>query len=151
MNIDKHKQLLWDQYFMDIAQVVANKSKDPSTKTGAVIVRPDKTIASTGFNGFPRNMLDLPELYNNRLHKYNRIIHCEMNAVLTAHEPVSGYTLYTWPFASCSRCAVHMIQAGIQRFVFPPIPEHLKERWGQSLSDSTRYFDEACVEWSEVK
>ena len=104
-----------------MAEHVSKWSRDPSTKCGAVIVRPDKSLASTGFNGFPRGMDDDEELYDNREVKYDRVIHAELNAILSAHEPVRGYTLYVWPLPTCSRCAVHVIQSGISRVVCPPI------------------------------
>ena len=47
----------WDQRFIALADHIGQWSKDPSTQQGAVIVRPDKTIAATGFNGFPRRHL----------------------------------------------------------------------------------------------
>lgn len=137
--------LKWDQRFLTLAELIAGWSKDPSTQTGAVIVRPDKTIASVGYNGFARGMSDSPQLYADREVKYERIIHCEMNAVLTSREPLTGYTLYTWPFLSCPRCAVHMVQAGITRCVAPECPEHLKERWEESLNRARSYFEEAGV------
>lgn len=139
----------WDRYFLNLAANIATMSKDPSTKTGAVIVRSDKTAVSLGFNGFPKNMPDNPEWYNNRDEKYSRIVHCEMNALLHAREPVTGYTLYTYPFASCDRCAVHMLQAGIDKFVFPVIPEHLKERWEKTLEKTKQYFRECSVNFKE--
>ena len=43
----------WDARFLDLAVYVADWSKDPSTKVGAVLVRPDRTIAALGFNRFP--------------------------------------------------------------------------------------------------
>jgi len=123
----------WDIYHLDGAKHAASKSKDPSTKTGAVIVRPDNSVASTGFNGFPMKMQDWPSLYENREEKLRRIIHCEMNALLFTRERVEGYTLYTYPFMSCDRCFMHMVQAGITRFV-APIPSADKlERWGEAF------------------
>ena len=74
----------WDQRFMDLAQLVSTWSKDPSTKTGAVLVSPDKKDVILGFNGFPSRMSDAPELYANREVKYSRVVHCEVNAVLHA-------------------------------------------------------------------
>ena len=41
----------WETRFLEMARLVSGWSKDPSTKVGAVIVRPDKTIASVGYNG----------------------------------------------------------------------------------------------------
>lgn len=123
----------WDKRFLGLAQHYSTFSKDPSTQTGAVIVRPDNTPASFGFNGFARGMKDDPAMYANREEKYERIIHCEMNAEMFAKEPLHGYTLYTYPFLSCARCFVHLAQKGIVRFVAPKCPEHLRERWEDSF------------------
>lgn len=141
---------MWDRRFLALAQLVASWSKDPSTQTGAVIVRPNKSVASVGFNGFASAMPDKEEYYNNREEKYARIIHCEVNALLFAREQVQGYTLYIWPFASCNRCAVQMIQAGITRFVFPTIPEDKKDRWAASFLETVKYLNESGIEYTEV-
>jgi dCMP deaminase len=141
----------WDQRFLELSKLVASWSKDPSTQTGAVIVRPDRTIISVGYNGFPKGMEDTPELYANREVKYSRIVHCEMNAILNAQQSVQGCTLYTFPFASCDRCAVHMIQAGITTFVFPKLPTELEGRWKESVVKTKAYFEEAGVNWREIE
>lgn len=135
----------WDKRFLDLAAHIAGWSKDPSTQTGAVIVRPDRTIVSVGYNGFPREMNDDEELYANRDVKYERIIHCEMNAILTAREPLRGFTLYTWPFLSCPRCAVHVAQSGIAECVAPTVPEHLVDRWGEPLDRACGYLKESGI------
>lgn len=138
------KQREWDLYYLNMARYVATKSKDPSTQTGAVIVRPDHSVCSVGFNGFPRGMSDDPALYANREKKYSRTVHCEMNALLFSHDDShQGYTLYTWPFASCDRCAVHQIQSGIQRFVFPEMPEEKAARWKTIMETAESYMLEA--------
>lgn len=136
----------WDDRFLNMAAEVAQYSKDPSTKTGAVIVRPDRTVAALGYNGFPAKLNDDPELYADREVKYERIIHCEMNAVLNCRERVDGYTLYTWPFLSCPRCAVHMITAGITKVVAPAVPADKLERWGDAMERTKAIFAEAGVE-----
>lgn len=110
----------WHTYFFNLCLVNASMSKDPSTKVGAVIVRPDKTVASMGMNGFARGCDDHPSLYADRDTKYARIIHGEMNAILTAKEPLTGYTLYTYPMPPCERCAAHVIQSGIKHVIAPP-------------------------------
>lgn len=140
----------WDLRFLELAKHVASWSKDPSTQTGAVIVRPDRTVASLGYNGFARGCDDSPELYADREKKYARIVHCEMNAILSAREPLHGYTLYTVSFLSCERCAVHVIQAGIRRAVAPALPEHLKERWAASVAATRALYAEAGIECVEV-
>lgn len=124
----------WDEYFLSIAQVTASKSKDPSTKVGAVIVRPDRTIVSVGYNGFPRGVADTPERLNDRAVKYSLVVHAEMNAILSARESLNGCTLYTTPFMPCDRCFMHVIQAGIKRVVFPPATAEQNERWGAAFA-----------------
>lgn len=109
----------WLNHFMQMCKLVASMSKDPSTKVGAVIIRPDRTVASTGYNGYPRGCKD--DDYHNRERKYQRVVHAEMNAILTAREPLAGYTLFVWPLPPCNRCIPHIIQTGITRLVLPPI------------------------------
>lgn len=138
-------QMKWDHRFLHLAAEVASWSKDPSTQTGAVIVRPDRTICSVGYNGFARGCDDSEALYAEREAKYSRIIHCEMNAILSAREPLLGYTLYTHPFLTCDRCAVHVIQAGIKRVVCAACPEHLKERWEHTFVKARQVYKEAGV------
>lgn len=135
----------WDQRFLDMARSVSQWSKDPSTQTGAVIVRPDRTVASVGYNGFPRGVKDLPERLKDRDMKYDMIVHCEMNAIISAQEPLYGYTLYCFPFTCCARCAAHVIQAGITRVVSPPPSEGVMSRWSNSLRTARQMFDEAGV------
>lgn len=146
MNHDK-----WHKRYVNLAEYIAQWSKDPSTKTGSVIVRPDNTIASVGYNGFPRGIEDKADLLYNREEKYKRVIHCEMNAILNARERVDGYTLYNWPGQSCERCAVHVIQAGIIRVVSPyDIPDGMKSRWADSWKITEELFTEAGVEFIAV-
>ena len=46
----------WDEYFLSMAQLVSTKSKDPSTKCGAIVVSVNNAVLSTGFNGFARGV-----------------------------------------------------------------------------------------------
>lgn len=140
----------WDVFYLKMAQMVSTMSKDPSTRTGAVIVRPNKSVASMGFNGFPRVMPDNSDWYANREEKYSRVVHCEVNAQIFAREPLDGYTLYTWPFASCDRCCVTMLQSGIVRFVFPELAEDKKERWEKPLNLTKLYINQCGKEFTEI-
>lgn len=133
---------------MRLAEHVSHWSKDPSTQVGAVIVRQDKTVASLGFNGFPRGVEDVN--LEDRTYKYARIIHAEMNAILASKEDLSGYHLYVSPFAPCSSCASAIIQSGITKVTAPKIPEELKERWGDSLRTTKEMFEQAGVEFCEI-
>jgi dCMP deaminase len=138
-------QYWWDNLFLTLASHIAPASKDPSTKVGALIVRPDRTVAAMGYNGFPRMIEDTAERLNDRELKYALVVHAEMNAILTAREPLHGYTLYTWPFLTCASCAKHVIQAGIKRVVAPYVEN---ERWAASFKASQDLYDEAGVQWA---
>jgi dCMP deaminase len=144
MNIEQ-----WDQYFLRIASVAASKSKDPSTKVGAVITRPDRSIVAVGFNGFPRGVADTPERLNDRNIKYSLVVHGEMNAILSARESLSGYTLYTVPFMPCDRCFVHVIQAGIKRVVYTRATDDQNTRWGEAFARVLALASETNIEMVE--
>lgn len=149
---DRPRQAKWDLRYLELARFVSAWSKDPSTKTGAVIVDPDQRVVSLGYNGFAKGVDDSPERYADRELKYKMVSHCEVNAVLFAErDRLKGATLYTYPFISCSRCAVQMIQAGITRCVGPVLPAHLQERWGEDLKLTRTMFAEAGVELHEVE
>lgn len=147
-----YRQEKWDRRYLELAKFVSGWSKDPSTKTGAVIVDSDRRVVSLGYNGFAKGVDDSTELYADREQKYRRVVHCEVNAVLFADRyRLQGATLYTYPFISCSRCAVQMIQAGIKRCVGPVLPAHLEGRWGEDLKLTRQMFQEAGVELHEVE
>ena len=136
----------WDKRFINLASYIALWSKDPGTKCGAVIVRPDRTIASMGFNGFPQRVADVK--LDDRGYKLERVIHAEMNAVLFLRErPSGGYTLYTWPMLPCNRCAVHVIQAGIARVV---APLYKGERWAPAIKITKELLNEAQLQILEI-
>jgi len=138
----------WDLRFLALAEHVASWSKDPSTQVGAVIVRPDRTIASLGYNGFPRWIADTDERLNDRETKYKLMVHCEMNAIISAREPLKGYTLYVHPFMTCARCAVHIAQAGISRVVAPVMPQDKSERWADAFRDAEGIYGECKIEFT---
>lgn len=107
---------IWDRRFLELAGVVASWSKDPSTHVGSVIVRPDRTVASMGYNGFARGVDDDIIFYEDRTIKYERVIHAELNAILSAKESLDGYALYCTLYP-CARCASAIIQSGITGLV----------------------------------
>ena len=101
----------WDARFLQMAALVATWSKDPSTKVGAVITR-GKFVISLGFNGHPSGIDDSAARLHDREQKYRTIIHAEMNAILSARQPLDGCTLYVVPFMPCSNCGAVIVQAG---------------------------------------
>lgn len=142
----------WDDRFLEMAKLVASWSKDPSTQVGAVLVRPDKSVLSVGFNGLPRGVEDREELLADREYKYARIIHAELNAILAAAERPARCTLYVWPLPPCSLCAAHIIQAGITRVV-APAPSLTRPEWWDSAkagSDMLRQVGIECDWYSRT-
>ncbi len=111
----------WDDYFMGVAHLSALRSKDPSTRVGAVIVDQDKKIVGIGYNGFPIGVSDddFPwERDGSFLDtKYAYVVHAELNAILNAPREVKGCTLYVSLFP-CNECAKAIIQSGISEIVY---------------------------------
>lgn len=136
------KNRAWDERFLALAEHIAGWSKDPSTKVGAVITRPDRTISSVGYNGLPRYVNDGEERLTCRETKYEMIVHAEANAILHANERPVGYTIYTWPFQPCSRCAGLIIQAGLKRVV---APAYEGDRWTENFTLAAQMLAEAHV------
>lgn len=111
------KQMGWDEYFMNIADEVAKRSKDPSSKNGCVIVDAKHRPVSFGYNGMLQGADESKMTLTERPMKYYFAIHSEMNALLFAHRDVSGCTLYN-KIATCENCLKYCLQAGISRFVY---------------------------------
>lgn len=132
----------WDARFLQMAALVATWSKDPSTKVGAAITR-GKFVVSIGFNGHPAGIEDTDARLHDREQKYRTIIHAEMNAILSAHQPLEGCTLYVVPFMPCSNCGAVIVQSGIKRVV---TYESNNERWAESFEITRSIFAEAGVE-----
>jgi dCMP deaminase len=145
----------WDDYLLDLAEAVRQKSKDPSSKIGAVLVK-DHAIISTGFNGFPIGVDETDPSRWQRPQKYQYVCHAERNAIaLAARQGIAtaGATLYMVgmgpPTMPCTECAKLIIQAGIKRVVgraFKPLPES----WVADLDFASGLLSEAGVEFCEV-
>lgn len=134
----------WTTRFLDMARLVATWSKDPSTKVGAVIVRPDRTVASVGYNGFPRGTSDHHQHLNNRDIKLRRTVHAEINAILTSRDSVVGCTIYVTPLHPCASCAGAIIQSGIKRVV-AELAKDPHPGWTEDFEAATRMFREAGI------
>jgi dCMP deaminase len=108
----------WDQYFMEMVDLIATRSKDPNTQIGAVIVNNNHDILSTGYNGMAPGMIETPEIWE-RPTKYDYVIHGETNAIIRAAKlgvAIDGGTLYTTGFP-CNNCARNVVAAGIKKVV----------------------------------
>ena len=123
----------WDRRFLRIAEEVRTWSRDPGTKVGCVLVF-NKRILSVGFNGFPQNLSDSIELYEDRDYKLAVTVHAEANAIMNAAKngaKTESCTAYV-TFPPCSQCAAALIQAGVSLVVCPD-PDQAPERWRASF------------------
>ncbi len=120
---DKRKDYInWDSYFMGIAMLSAQRSKDPSTQVGACIVSHDNKILSVGYNGAPNGYDDntMPwdregEFLNT---KYAYVCHAELNAILNNKgSNLEGAKIYVDLFP-CNECAKAIIQSGIKEVIY---------------------------------
>lgn len=115
------KYISWDSYFMGVAKMISMRSKDPSCKVGACIVR-DNKILSTGYNGFPRGLSDKDYPWTKGSeketeNKYFYVVHAELNAILNSNNNVSNSTLYVTKFP-CNECCKAIIQSGIKSVIY---------------------------------
>jgi dCMP deaminase len=114
--------LSWDDYFMGIALLSAQRSKDPSTQVGACIVDENNKIVGIGYNGFPRGCSDdelpwarkSPDVKDT---KYPYVVHAEVNAILNSTVKLQNARIYVALFP-CNECAKMIIQAGIKEIVY---------------------------------
>ncbi|MDF2586457.1 MAG: hypothetical protein K0S41_298 [Anaerocolumna sp.] len=114
--------LKWDEYFMGIALLSAERSKDPNTSVGACIVSEDNKILSVGYNGMPIGCSDdeFPwERDGSALDtKYVYVCHAEMNAILNyTGTHMKGAKLYVTLFP-CNECTKALIQKGITEIIY---------------------------------
>ena len=113
----------WDEYFMGIAILSAQRGKDNSTQVGACIVNEKNKIVSVGYNGMPTGCIDddMPwerEGESSLDTKYPFVCHAELNAILnSSFGSLNGCTLYVTLFP-CNECAKAIIQSGIKRVVY---------------------------------
>lgn len=148
LNYLNKSYLSWDGYFIEHSKVVANKSKDRSTKVGAVLVK-SKRIIGTGFNGLPCGVKDTLERYTSP-DKYKWIVHAEENVLMNCAKEgvaVDGSTLYVSPLPPCSSCAKSIIQCGVKEVVYfsPFIPE----RWKDDTNFAKSILIEAGVKFRD--
>ena len=141
----------WDAYFMGLAILSAERSKDPNTQVGACIVNDDKRIVSVGYNGAPNGLNDDTDMKwdreGNMLDtKYAYVCHSELNAILNSKTNLKDCTLYVTLFP-CNECAKAIVQTGIKKVVY------LSDKYnGTDGNKVAKYiFDKCNVEYVEYK
>lgn len=122
METKRTDYLSWDEYFMAVALLSAQRSKDPNTQVGACVANGQNKIVGVGYNGFPLGCSDddLPwartgDLLNT---KYPYVCHAELNAVLNSiSTDLRGCRIYVGLFP-CNECTKVIIQAGIEELIY---------------------------------
>lgn len=140
----------WDEYFIEIAELVKERSTCLRRKVGAVIVK-DNRILTTGYNGAPPGAMhcdevgclrDIMSIPSGERHELCRALHGEQNAVIQAAKygiPIEGGTIYTTTYP-CVICAKILIASGINRIVYNGgYPDELSKKF---LHDSGITIDE---------
>ena len=129
MSDTKVERPSWDEYFIEIADVVAKRSNCVSRKVGAVITV-DNQIVSTGYNGAPKGLhhcvdaggclRKLNKIESGTRQEICRAVHAEQNAIISAAVKgvsIKGGTLYTNTYP-CSICTRMIINAEIKKIVY---------------------------------
>lgn len=147
----KTKQQRRDEWAMDMAQIIAEKSsKDPSTKTGAIILDQVGSIIAVGYNSLPHGVADSPGR-RDRPTKYKFTEHAERNAIYSAASngtSLKGSTMYIMWYP-CADCARAIIQSGIATLVcYEPDWENIKQddKWTAHFNAAKQMLTESDVE-----
>jgi dCMP deaminase len=117
---------------MQLAFLIAQRSKDPNTQNGACIVDSNHVVIALGYNGFPRGCSDddLPWGRAGEFteKKYAYVVHAETNAIYNASTSVRGCRLYATLFP-CNECAKALIQTGIREIIYADDFYHDDPQW----------------------
>jgi dCMP deaminase len=139
----------WKEYFRNIVHQVKLKSKDERTQIGAVIVGKDNEIVSTGYNSFPRGIIDDISERQERPEKYFWFEHAERNAIYNAARigvSTKGTTMYLTCGIPCADCCRGIINAGITTIVCEVGDAGAQgPKWEESGKRSLQMFNEAGV------
>lgn len=141
----------WDEYFMGIALLSAQRSKDPNSQVGACIVSQDNKILSIGYNGFPVGCSDdeIPWEREGAFAetKYPYVCHAELNAILNyTGSTIKESKIYVALFP-CNECAKAIIQSGIKEVIY----KSDKYKDTEAVKVSKKLFDMAGVKYTEYK
>lgn len=142
-------QTTMDEHFLQEAVRFGARSKDPRKKIGAIIVRPDNSVVSRGYNGFPEGIADTPERYLDRTFKSAVMIHAEENAIRLARgENLSDCTIYVSEYQPCAHCAAWLVSAGISRVVTNMA--EFSPKWKENFEIAVGVFEEAGISFETL-
>ena len=147
----REKYINWDEYFMGIAMLSGERSKDPNSQVGACIVSQDNKILSMGYNGFPIGCSDDKISWEREGDfaetKYPYVCHAELNAILNyTGTSLRGSKAYVTLFP-CNECAKAIIQCGIKEVIY------MSDKYAETDSTkvSKKMFDMCNVKYTQYK
>ena len=143
--------LTWDEYFMGLAKLSAERSKDPNTIVGACIVDDKNKILSVGYNGAPTGYNDDTDMTWEREGdflntKYAYVCHAELNAILNSRISIQGARVYVTLFP-CNDCAKAIIQSGIKEVIY--YDDKYKD--ADNTKAAKKMFDKCGVKYRQYK
>jgi dCMP deaminase len=142
------KRLSKDKYFLNLAQVVAERGTCPRLKVGTVLVKEDKII-STGYNGAPRGVEHCIEVGCRLVNGHcSRAVHSEVNSILQAAYhgvQTKGSTLYT-NYMPCENCTKEIINAGVERIVYKDLYKNTDQSFAKKLLKQAKVKLVRCKE-----
>jgi len=151
----ENKIMNWDEYFFNMISYIKLKSKDISTKVGSIIVSKDNEIISTGFNGFPRGVIDSLDEVPDRYQRDIKLLfteHAERNSIYAAAKrgtALEGSKIYV-EWSPCADCMRAIIQSGIKEVILNGTStdfnnQKLNERWKDHIECATIMAQEAGI------
>ena len=150
MTTQPRQAISGDECFMRMAHLMSERSKDPSTQSGAVIVTPNNVVIGLGYNGFPRGT-DTGNFpwgreggFKDTTYAY--VCHTEENAIFNANNPVKNCKIYCTLFP-CNECAKAIVQNGITEVIYCSDKYHDDDIW----IVSRKIFDAAGVKYRQYE
>lgn len=111
----------WDGTFFAVATIMAQRATCPRRGVGAVVVNIDHQILTTGYNGSPRGLPHCTDVGCEMVDGHCvRAVHAEANAILQAARVGTSlsYAIMYTTCKPCTRCALLIVQAGIEEVVY---------------------------------
>jgi len=149
------ERMSWDEYFMQLTELVSKRSTCLRRNVGAVLVK-SKTIISTGYNGAPRGTKHCFEagcirkemnVPSGERHEICRAVHAEQNVIIISAQygsTTQKTTMYVTNFP-CVICAKMIVQSGIERLVYT-------SKYGDELSEieSAKILRQAGIQIQKI-
>ncbi len=132
MEKQRENNISWDECFMRMAHVIAERSKDPSTQAGSVIADKNNVVIGLGYNGFPRGVESEEFPWGREGSfldtKYAYVCHSEENAIYNSNKQPHDCKIYCTLFP-CNECVKAIIQNGMTEVIFESDKYHDEDIW----------------------